>query len=519
MYSLSRRDFLKGAAAGAAVVGAGNWLAACGSSASPSASPTGAPKTGGTIRAALTGGGDSDTLDALNPISNVDIARVRNLFEPLVDYAPDASPKLLLAEEMTPNADGTEWTIRLKPGITWHNGKDLTADDVMYTFRRISDPKSPSAGASSLTLLDLAAMKKLDALTLRVPCKAPFVTFVSVLPNTYFNIVPDGYDGKDPVGTGPFTVASFTPGRESVFKKNPNYWQSGRPYVDEVVMTDYADETSQVNALLGGQADVVNLLSSSVLSTVTGAGKKLLVSRGGGWTPITMRVDAAPFDDVRVRQAMRLVVDRQQMIDLVFAGKGTLGNDIFGIWDADYDSEIPQRTPDIEKAKSLLKEAGREGLTVEMTTADIAQGVVSAAQVFAKQAEAAGITIKLSKVTVTEFYGNNYLKWVFAQDYWYYNGYLPQVAQATLPNAPFNETHWNDARYNKLYNEALSTVDGTKRTEIAREMQAIEHDEGGYIIPYFPPVIDGYGPNVNGLVESKSGAALNNYRFREMWLS
>jgi peptide/nickel transport system substrate-binding protein len=207
------------------------------------------------------------------------------------------------------------------------------------------------------------------------------------------------------------------------------------------------------------------------------------------------------------------------MIDLVFAGKGTLGNDIFGIWDADYDSEIPQRTPDIEKAKSLLKEAGREGLTVEMTTADIAQGVVSAAQVFAKQAEAAGITIKLSKVTVTEFYGNNYLKWVFAQDYWYYNGYLPQVAQATLPNAPFNETHWNDARYNKLYDEALSTVDGTKRTEIAREMQTIEHDEGGYIIPYFPPVIDGYAPNVNGLVESKSGAALNNYRFREMWLS
>ncbi|HJW76379.1 MAG TPA: ABC transporter substrate-binding protein, partial [Thermoleophilia bacterium] len=322
-----------------------------------------------------------------------------------------------------------------------------------------------------------------------------------------------------PIGTGPFTVESFTPGQQSTFKRNPNYWQSGLPYVDEVVITDYADETSQVNALLGGQVDVVNLLASSVLPTVTGSGKKILVSPGGGWTPITMRVDASPFDDVRVRQAMRLIVDRNQMLDLVFAGNGTLGNDVFAIWDAAYDQTLPQREQDIEQAKSLLKAAGREGMTVELVTADIAQGVVRAAQVFAEQAQAAGVTIKLRKVTVTEFYGDNYLKWVFAQDYWYYNPYLPQVAQATHPNAPFNETHWNDPRYVKLYDEGIGTVDQARRTEICHEMQAIDYEEGGYIIPYFPPVIDGYSPNVQGLLTSKTGISLNSYRFLNLWLS
>jgi peptide/nickel transport system substrate-binding protein len=519
MRTMTRRDFLKTAAAGSVVVAGGGLLGACGSSSAPSASAVSSPRRGGVIRAGLTGGGASDTLDALNPITNVDIARVRNVFEPLVDYAVDAGPELLLAEEMTPNADATEWTIRLKSGVTWHNGKDLTVDDVMYTFRRIVDPKSPAAGAASLSLLDLAGMKKLDPLTMRVPCSAPFVTFKDTMPNTYFNIVPEGYDGKDPIGTGPFMVDKFTPGQQSTYKRNPNYWQSGLPHVDQVVMTDYADETSQVNALLGGQVDVVNLLSSSVLSTVTGSGKKLLISEGAGWTPITMRVDAAPFDDVRVRQAMRLLVDRKQMITLVFGGHGTLGNDIFGIWDAAYDKSIPQREPDIEKAKSLLKAAGREGMTFELVTADIAQGVVNAAQVFAKQAEAAGVGIKLRKVTVTEFYGANYLKWVFAQDYWYYNGYLPQVAQATLPNAPFNETHWNDSRYNQLYSQALSTVDDAKRHGVCHEMQMIEYNEGGYIIPYFPPVIDGYAPTVHGLVPGKAGIPLSHFRFKDMWLS
>jgi peptide/nickel transport system substrate-binding protein len=120
---------------------------------------------------------------------------------------------------------------------------------------------------------------------------------------------------------------------------------------------------------------------------------------------------------------------------------------------------------------------------------------------------------------VNDFYGTNYLKWQFAQDYWFYNFYLPQVSLATLPTAPFNETHWDNAQYNSLYSQAIATVDDALRTEMAHEMQQIEYDEGGYIIPFFPPVIDGYGTNVGGIVPSKIGLSLNAYDFKGVWLA
>ena len=155
----------------------------------------------------------------------------------------------------------------------------------------------------------------------------------------------------------------------------------------------------------------------------------------------------------------------------------------------------------------------------ETPAADIAQGTVLAAQVFAQQASAAGVSVSVDDVTVNEFYGTNYLKWPFAQDYWFYNFYLPQVSLATLPSAPFNETHWKNPRYNSLYAQATATTDASLSTELAHEMQLIEYNEGGYIIPFFPPVIDGFATNVGGLAPSKIGLSLNAYDFKGVWLS
>jgi peptide/nickel transport system substrate-binding protein len=509
-----------GAAASAA------WLLpACGASAGSSTVPAASlsPKAGGTLRAGLTGGGNSDTIDALNVVSNVMNSMVTNVYEPLLGQRPDTTTYPRLAEEFTPNADATEWTIRLRPGITWHDGKDFTADDVIYTFRKVLNPKSPGSGAAMLAPIDAANLKKRDKLTLVVPCKTPFSTLPSACAtNPYGYIVPEGYTYKPDgpyIGTGPFKIVSFTPGTQTVMKRNPDYWQSGLPYLDEVVITDFADETSQVNALLSGQVDVVNYLSSSVMASVTGSGKKLLTSQGGGFNPFTMRVDVAPFKDVRVRQAMRLIVDRHEMMNVVFSGHGTIGNDVFSIWDTEYNKNLPQRQQDIEQAKSLLKSAGYEGMKIQLVTADIAQGVVDMAQVFAKQASQAGVTVNIRKVTVNDMWGTNYLEWTFAQDFWQFIYYLPQVAMAFLPNSAYNEVHWNDPHYNQLYNEALATVDEAKRTEICHELQQIDYDQGGYIIPLFPPVIDGYAANVQGLVPSKTGLPLNAFGFKQMWLS
>jgi peptide/nickel transport system substrate-binding protein len=286
-----------------------------------------------------------------------------------------------------------------------------------------------------------------------------------------------------------------------------------------VVIIDFADATSQVNALISGSVDVVNLLSASETAEVLSAGAKVVNSPGGGFTPFTMRTDIAPFNDVRVRQAMRLIVDRPAMLELVFGGHGAIGNDVFSIWDPEYDRALPQRHQDLAQAKSLLKAAGHEGLTVSLVTANIAQGTTLMAEVFQQQAKGAGVTVNLQTVTVDEFYGPNYLKWPFAQDFWYYSSYFVQVSEATLPKSPFNECHFANARYEALYSKALATPNLAAQTDIAHEMQKIDYDEGGYIIPFFSPVIDGYASNVQGVVPSKVGVSFNDYDLRRFWLS
>jgi peptide/nickel transport system substrate-binding protein len=528
MSLLSRRDFLHNSAKGGLVLGAGGLIAACGSSSPGSASSAassssaggGAPKHGGTLHAGITGGSSSDTVDPNLLLNNTDYARVQNMYDSLVWLTPDAKPYFRLAEEMTPNKDATVWTIRLRKGVTFHNGKECTADDLIYSITRVVNPKSPGVAANALTGINVKGIKKLDSHTITVPFASPYATLVETLANsTTVFIIPTDFNPKKPIGTGPFKLTSFTPGQQTILSRNENYWDSPRPYLDKIIMTDFADETSQVNALLSGQVDVVNLLSQDVIGTVTGSGKNVVIAPGGGWNPFTMRVNAAPFTDVRVRQAFRLAVDRPKMLQIVFGGHGTIGNDVFGIWSADYDHSLPQRHYDPEQAKSLLKQAGHENLSIELVTADIAQGATNMAQVFAQSASAAGISVKLRKITVTEFYGPNYLKWVFAQDFWYYQPYFAQVNQATLPGSPYNETHFANPRYISLYKQAQATLDVAKRTQISHEMQMIDYNEGGYIIPFFPAVIDGYAPKVHGIVKSKLGASLNSWDFEHMWLA
>ena len=530
----SRREFLQIGGGGALAAASAVALGACGSSSSPSGSssssssttttsaPAMKPKRGGTLNAALIGGASSDTLDGDSPFETLDLCRVSQLYNTMVALDTNAQVQNVLVEEFTPNADATAWTMRLRSDITFHNGKPLRAEDLMFTLQRIADPKAPLPGASTIAPCDVPHMKKLDDLTVYLPCKTPYATFIESLAGDFlfFNIVPVGYDPKNPVGTGPFKYKEFVPGVSSTFVRNGNYFESPYPYFDELIISDFSDETSQVNALLSGSADVVNALSAASIATIGKSGNaKTLISKGGGITPFTIRVDVPPFSDARVRQALRLVVDRPQMLDLVFDGNGVLGNDISSIYDPEYDKAIPQRVQDIDQAKSLLKKAGQEGLTVELVTAAIAQGTSTAAQVLAQQAKAAGITINLRTTTVTEFYGKEYLSWPFAQDFWYYTPYLPQVVQAFLPSSPYNECHFDDPAYTALYNQATATLDSAKRADIAHEMQMIDFTKGGYIIPYFPPVIDGFGSDIQGVVPSLYGESLGNFGFDKMWRS
>jgi peptide/nickel transport system substrate-binding protein len=390
---------------------------------------------------------------------------------------------------------------------------------VISTFKRILNPADKKEGFEGLKVIDLAKTSTAGDLIVKVVLKTPDSTFIDSLAEYWNGIVPPDFDPKNPVGAGPFKFKSITPGQQSVFDKNPYYWRTGQPYLNSIIIIDFPDDTARVNAFLSGQVDAIDGLPFGQIPVVSAnPALKILESKTGGWLPFTMRVDRPPFNDVRVRQAMRLVVDRPQMIKQVLGGHGTIGNDLYAPLDVCYNSSLPQRKRDIAQAKALLKAAGKSKLTVELVTAPVAAGVVEAAQVFVQQAKAAGITVKLKRVDTGTFYGDNYLKWTFAQDFWYTTDFLPQTAVGALPGSPYNETHWADKKFIALVTKARQTTNQTARCALIKQAQTIEYNSGGLIIWGFPNQVDAYSAKVQGLVPDKSGIPLTSFAFGQVWL-
>lgn len=511
--------------AAAASVAAIATLAACssgGKPADPGSDPAsqGDPKPGGTLRVGIVGGSAKDSLDAHSPVTHPDQARVISLYDTLATYDVEHQVEMSLADTITPSEDGKTWTVHLRDGLKFSDGSPITADDVIFTFRRITDPADPKAGATAFEDLERDSMEAADAQTIVFPFTEPFVTFPDAVAQYGVGIVPKDYDPAEPVSSGPFMPESFTPGQQSTFVRNPHYWREGQPYVDSLVIIDFPDDTARVNALLGGQVDAIDQLPLGQIGVVEANPElKVLESETGSWIPFTMRVDQPPFDDVRVREAFRLIVDRQQMVDQVLGGHGTIGNDMYAPFDRCYPSDIPQRSQDIDRAKELLAEAGQSGLTVQLTTSSVAAGLVEAAQVFAQQAEEAGVTVNVNKVDPGVFYGDDYLSWTFAQDFWFTRDYLPQTANSGFTSSPYNETHWDHQEWNTLVRQANATVDETARCDLIKEAQEIEYDEGGYIIWGFPNNLDAHNATVEGFVPDKSGIPLTSYGFRSVWLN
>jgi peptide/nickel transport system substrate-binding protein len=522
--ALDRRQFLRGIAATGVAAGTGGLLAACGGSSTTSSTPAVAAgrKRGGNLKVGLSGSSGTDTLDPHAGLTYLDTARAQALYQPLVQLSSTAQNEFVLAEEITPNKSTSEWIIRLRRGVTFHSGKPLTAEDVIYTFRRIKTGNKGGtsfSGGNSLGPMNLSGLKALDSHTVLVPFTSPYGSFLSQMGFWYYlYIVPDGFNPttQKPNGTGPFVYQSFTPEQRSVFTRNKNYWKPRRPYVDTLTIIDFSDNTSLQNALTTGVIQGSGGFDGSELAAMASAsGVKTIASHTGAITPFTMRVDQAPFHDVNVRQALRLLVDRQQLINSGLAGYGVVASDVFSPYDPDFDHSL-HREADIPQAKFLLKKAGQENLTLTLTTSPAATGMVSMATVLAEQAKAAGVTIKLSNVPSSTFFGKNYLSWTFSQDYYNYSPYLGQVAESMLPASPFNETHTNNATLNNLYKQANATLDESARKQIEYEMQQFDFSQGGYIIPAYIDSLDAYSTKITGYSTSAVGQPLSNFDF-ENW--
>ncbi|WP_344069274.1 ABC transporter substrate-binding protein [Microbacterium sediminicola] len=432
--------------------------------------------------------------------------------------ADTGEPEMVLADSIVPNDDATEWTITLKPGITFQDGSPLDSADVLFSLRRIEENGFP--GLSTMGPIDLANAQIVDDLTLTIPFTAPYSIFVEGLADVFATrIVPEGYDPANPVGTGPFQYVSFTPGQESTFAKYDGYWQDGKPYLDELVIIDFADETAQINALQSGEVDLIDQLSAASVAAVESGGGNVVVSQTRGFVPLTMRVDEEPFSDVRVRQALRLLVDREAMNQQVYGGLGAIGNDVFGAIDPAYDGAVPQREQDVEEAKALLADAGYSDLQVDLYTAPVGPGAEAIASVFATQAAEAGVTVNVITQDATQFWSQSYAQVPFAMSFWNTSAYLTMAQQGLAEGAPWNETHWANAEWQTLYDEAIATVDQAARDELVQGLIQFDYDNGGYIIPVYFPGIEGMSDQVGGVTPNITGIPVNGGSWQNVWIA
>jgi len=520
-FEISRRDLLAAAAIGLG----GLTVAGCGGSNKTSSGTTGGggvPKRGGTFRFGTIDGSTADSLDPLqgdNTYTNIAICAA--LFDTLTRYNDKTGDEMLwLAESLEPAPDVSYWTVRLRPA-EFHNGKPVTADDVIYSLRRTLAPKSGAFAATILASVDPQRLQKLDSRTVRVNLHYPDVGLPYGLRNAGFSIVPVGFDAKHPIGSGPFKFGSISPGQQSTYVRNENYWRSGQPYLDELQIVDFADPgTTRVNALTTGQIDGANQLPLSFAPEVQRASNlKVIVSESASSVTWEMKMDAPPFDDVRVRQAMRLIANRPQIVEQAYNGPrfARIANDWGAIDDPLYDHSIPQRTQDIAQAKSLLKQAGREGMTVELVVSNVTSGVVETAQVLAQQAAAAGITIKINNVSDSATYFSKYQAQApFKFNYnstlstWEYLGF------DLLPGAPSGVSYWHDPQWLKLVTQARGTLDFAKRKQLMSEAQRIFWDRGTQGIFAFFNTLDAYSSKFTRFHPSASGRGLNGVHFEDV---
>ncbi|MGO1591364.1 MAG: ABC transporter substrate-binding protein [Ancrocorticia sp.] len=503
---------------GAALLGVGVMLTACagGQSGGPTQQVTGPPQKGGTLRVGFVGGGASDTLDGALATNLGDIARAINMYNTLLYRDDDYELQPMLATSVTPNADATVWTAQLRDDVKFWDGRPMTADDVVASIERIVDPDDPKAGAAGLSALDKAV--SIDDYTVEFRLSTPDSALDDTLGQYMNTIVPADFDPQNPVGTGPFMLDSFTPAQSTVLKANPHYWGEEGPYLDTLELLNFNDTDALINALLSSQVDVVAQIPAALSEVIASDTRmNILDSETGMWLPFTMRTDVAPFDDERVRRAFRLVVDREQMINQVLSGYGQIGNDMYAPYDPAY-PDLPQRTQDIDEAKRLLSDAGYpDGLAVELVTAPIQAGVVEAAQVYAEQAAKAGITVTINRMDLTTYWGG-YLEYAFSQSFWYTRNFLPQANQGSMPDSPFNETHWDDEEFIDLIEQARGETNDDARGELIVKAQSIMYERGSLIIWGFANQLDAYQSYVGGLVPNTTGLPLSGFQLQRVWI-
>ncbi len=518
---LSRRDFLrKGSAIGLSMPLLGGILAACGgSSGTPSTSSSSGAvtgKSGATIKAGIL-----VPAAAINPITIADqggLELLGNVGEFLVFTDQHNVYHPWLATSWSANSDASVWTFKIRQGVKFNTGQPMTVDDVVYSFKTQSDPKS-SANALSVFggVLSPDGVKKVDDQTVAFHLDAPDNGFVDAVSEDNYNmiIVPKGYDygnyQKDFVGTGRFMKESYTPNVGASYVRNPHYWgHAALP--SKVEWTFFQSEAPMSAALQAGSIDCLDQFSVATSPQLLTGGFNVISLKAATHRELSMRCDMGPFKNKLVRQAVALTLDRPAIVAALFKGQAVVGNDSpFAPTFQATDHSVPQRAQDLAKAKQLLAQAGvAKGFSTPLLT-ETTQEIPHFAQIVKQSAAQIGVDINLTVETPTKYYGQA----VFGKSDWLDgemslvdygarsvpNLYLAaplQSINAKTGTGAWNAAHFNNSEYDKLSKQFIAAVDLSTQRQLAGQIQQLLLDETPIIFAYFYNYLSASQKNVSG---------------------
>lgn len=510
---ISRRGILKGSAA----VGAAALV-------TPWGTPLRAqePKQGGTLRIGIAAGNTNDTVDpaVAEHVFTHMLLHAFNAY--LFEVLPDGSLVGELADSWEATPDAATWTIRLKDGLRFHDDRPITAADVVASLDYHRGEGSTSAAKS---LLDPVTELRADGdSTVVIVLNAGNADFPYLLSDYHLPVKPATDGAIDPLGTvgaGPFILESFEPGVRATFTRNPGYFKPGRPYFDGLELISIVDAAARQNALISGQVDLIDRVDLPTVHLLERApGIRIISLNGGEHYGFPMDTRVAPFSDNHVRMALKLAIDRQELVDKILNGYGSVGNDNpINPSMPFFDASIPQREYDPEQAKWHLQQAGMDSLTVDLHLANSTfENAIDAGLLYAEKAQAAGITINVVREPDDGYWSNVWMVKPFVGTYW---GGRPvpdwMYTTAYAAGAAWNETFWDHPRFNELLLAARVELDPARRQEMYSEMQLIVRDEGGIVIPMFANYTMAYSDRLAHPEQVGANWILDGFRAPERW--
>ncbi len=515
MGRMSRREFMgRMGALGVSAAMAGTFYA--------QAVHAAGPVKGGMMRMGVSGGESTNSLDPALAASPVPYNVLNQFGETLINVDENGELEMRLAESVEASADAKTWMFKIRSGVEFHNGKPLTAEDVMRTMERHSNEDSKSG---ALGIMRGITSMKVEGDMFIVGLDTANADLPFLMGDYHLMIQPDGgFDNPAAgIGTGPYMVEAEEPGVRYMFKKNPNYWDSSRGHVDEVEILSINDTTARMGALQSGQVHLVNRVDPKVAALLDRAPGLSVKNVGGpGHYVFIMHCDTEPFLNNDLRLALKYAIDREDLVDKVLRGYGSVGNDM--PVNASYplfDASIPQREYDPEKAAEHYAKSGHDGSPIILRVSDVAfPGAVEAAQLFQQTANAAGIPLELKREPGDGYWSEVWNVQPFCASYWGGRPVQDQMySTAYLSSADWNDTRFKREDFDALLLQARGELDADKRKALYSEMGMMVRDEGGLICPMFNDFVEGVSDKVQGWVADPTGELMSGTATHKCWLT